>query len=314
MSVNDHATSSADDRLAVRKPAPDWFHWAVVRPKRSLTVAVEGCPIHYLLWPHDGNAADAPGLLLVHGGGAHANWWSFIAPFLAHRFRVAAMDLSGMGDSGSRERYDATLRAAEMLAVTEHAGLGPRPFVVGHSFGGYMLTRMASLYGERLGGAVIVDTPIRSPEETASRPLPRRRDGPKRVYDDFEDAVSRFRLLPTQDCANAFIVEHIARHSLMPAQGGWVWKFDCGAMGPERFTEPFSDYLRAVSCRRAYIHGSRSALATPATVTWIAGLMGPRAPVIEIPEAQHHIMLDQPLAFVAALRALLEAWLHDGQD
>jgi len=32
--------------------------------------------------------------------------------------------------------------------------------------------------------------------------------------------------------------------------------------------------------------------------------------VIEIPQARHHVMLDQPLAFVAALRALLADWNH----
>jgi hypothetical protein len=32
--------------------------------------------------------------------------------------------------------------------------------------------------------------------------------------------------------------------------------------------------------------------------------------VVEIPEAQHHVMLDQPLALVAALRALLADWRH----
>ena len=34
------------------------------------------------------------------------------------------------------------------------------------------------------------------------------------------------------------------------------------------------------------------------------------APVVEIPEAQHHVMLDQPLALVASLRALLADWDH----
>jgi hypothetical protein len=38
-------------------------------------------------------------------------------------------------------------------------------------------------------------------------------------------------------------------------------------------------------------------------------LMGPRAPVVEVPEARHHVMLDQPLAFVAALRMLLDSWV-----
>jgi pimeloyl-ACP methyl ester carboxylesterase len=31
---------------------------------------------------------------------------------------------------------------------------------------------------------------------------------------------------------------------------------------------------------------------------------------IEIPDSHHHIMIDQPLALVAALRALFAAWPH----
>jgi pimeloyl-ACP methyl ester carboxylesterase len=34
------------------------------------------------------------------------------------------------------------------------------------------------------------------------------------------------------------------------------------------------------------------------------------APVIEIPAAGHHIMLDQPIALIAALRTLLSDWDH----
>ena len=59
---------------------------------------VEGARVHYLRW---GDKA-RPGLLLVHGNAAHAYWWSFIAPFLARDYNVAAIDLSGMGDSDWR--------------------------------------------------------------------------------------------------------------------------------------------------------------------------------------------------------------------
>ena len=38
-------------------------------------------------------------------------------------------------------------------------------------------------------------------------------------------------------------------------------------------------------------------------------LLGRSAPVIEIPEAYHHIMLDQPLLLVTGLRALAD-WDH----
>src|SRR5262249_39146197 len=100
-------------------PAPQWFRAAVAVPAESHFVEVLGTPIHYLRW---GDPA-SPGLLLVHGNGAHARWWSFVAPFLARDFNVAAMDLSGMGDSGHRENYAMEIFAAEQLAVCEHAGM-----------------------------------------------------------------------------------------------------------------------------------------------------------------------------------------------
>ena len=51
-----------------------------------------------------------------------------------------------------------------MRSVVADAGLGPKPFVVGHSFGGFMTTKFAAEFGHELGGAVIVNSPIRSPK------------------------------------------------------------------------------------------------------------------------------------------------------
>src|ERR1700724_2080267 len=93
------------DPLALRAAAPDWFRWAISSPKQSRVVTVEDCPIHYLFWPAQPETSIDRGLLFVHGGGAHAQWWSFIAPYFTRDFRVAAVDLSGMGDSGRRASY-----------------------------------------------------------------------------------------------------------------------------------------------------------------------------------------------------------------
>jgi pimeloyl-ACP methyl ester carboxylesterase len=49
-----------------------------------------------------------------------------------------------------------------------------------------------------------------------------------------------------------------------------------------------------------------STLVSRETASYMSSLMGPRAPVVEMPEARHHVMLDQPLGFVAALRMLLD--------
>jgi pimeloyl-ACP methyl ester carboxylesterase len=57
--------------------------------------------------------------------------------------------------------------------VIAAAQLSERPFVIGHSVGGFMTMNVASQYDDTLGGAVIVDSPIRSPEEEAQHPLTR---------------------------------------------------------------------------------------------------------------------------------------------
>jgi pimeloyl-ACP methyl ester carboxylesterase len=292
--------------LTVRVGTPDWFDWAIAQPKESRTVDVDGCAIHYLLWESETPARG--GLLLLHGGGAHANWWSFIAPFLARDHRVAAIDLSGMGDSGRRETYDSDIRAAEMRAVIADAGLAGGCTVIGHSFGGFMTMKFGALFGDEIDGAIIADTPVFSPDE--EHPPFRRRAAmtETRIYPDFEAALARFRLMPQQSCDNDFLVEFIGRHSLRPIEGGWTWKFDAGAMGARRFGEPFHEYLQALQCRSALIFGENSKLVSRDRASYIASLMGPKAPIIELPRAQHHLQLDQPLAFVAAVRALLEVW------
>ena len=73
-----------------------WREEAVAAPYRTTFVESDGAKIHYQSW----GDASKPGLLLVHGNGAHAHWFDFIAPYLTHDYHVVAMTLSGMGDSG----------------------------------------------------------------------------------------------------------------------------------------------------------------------------------------------------------------------
>ena len=155
--------------------------------------------------------------------------------------------------------------------------------------------------------SVIVDSPVRRPDMKAEIPLPRSmRRAPR--YESLEEGLSRFRLLPTQPCENDFIVDFIARHSLLESNSSWRWKFDISTMRPERYEYRFNDDLQQLLCRAALIYGQRSVLVKRDTVAYMSSLMGPSASIVEIPEAYHHVMLDQPLAFVAALRALLEGW------
>jgi pimeloyl-ACP methyl ester carboxylesterase len=290
-----------------RVAGPAWFEDAIAMPCESREIDVSGARIHYLRW----GDRSKPGLLLVHGNGAHAYWWSFIAPFLAREYNVAALDLSGMGDSDHRSRYAMDLFVEEEMAVAADAGMfeNPEPpVVVAHSFGGFATILAGARHGDRLAGTVIVDSPVHPPDRPHGPP--HREGRPHRIYPTLNEALSRFRLAPEQPCENDYIVDFIARKSLRAVEGGLTWKFD-----PSLWSQRFSigdtaECLRSTRCRIAIMRGENSVLMPPEVGAYMYSLLGHAAPVIEIPQARHHVMLDQPLAFVAALRALLADWNH----
>jgi pimeloyl-ACP methyl ester carboxylesterase len=287
-------------------PAPAWFDRVVAVEPESAFVEVEGARIHYLRW---GDRAK-PGLLLVHGNAAHAYWWSFIAPFLAREYNVAAMDLSGMGDSEWRTDYSMELFVQEQLAVCEAAGMfanNEPPIIVAHSFGGFVTMLTGALHGDRLAGTVIVDSPVNPPDRPGGPP--KRVLRPHNIYPTLAAALARFRLMPPQTCDNLYIVDWVARRSLKAVDGGFTWKFDPAIW--QRFSiGDTAARLRATKCRIAIFRGENSVLMPPEIGEYMFNLLGRAAPVVTVPEAQHHVMLDQPLALVAALRALLADWNH----
>ena len=78
-------------------------------------------------------------------------------------------------------------------------------------------------------------------------------------------------------------------------------------MQNRRFGEPFHEYLAGSACKKAFIFGEKSDLVDLETLSFIKGLLDDDSPVIGIPEAHHHLMLDQPIAFVTGVRGVLEA-------
>lgn len=290
-----------------RPPAPDWFEAALRRQPERSTVAAAGVDIELLTWGEPGR----PGLLLIHGGMAHADWWSFIAPFFADEYRVAALSLSGMGGTTWRDRYTLDLYKEEVLAAAEAAGLfaaGP-PIVVGHSFGGGVTTYVARHAGERFKAAVVVDAGVRPPDKRWRGPPPGE-NRPNRVYPDFGTALARFRLSPAQPCRELHILDHIGRASLREVEGGWRWRFDPNLWDKMNHEGRGSqeDELRDVRCPIAFVWGGKSRLMTEDTVDYTRRHAPPGTPMFAVPEAEHHVLLDQPLALVAALRGLFSAW------
>ena len=212
----------------LKPPAPAWFERAMSdEPERSF-VDVEGARVETLAWGKRGK----PGLILLHGGAAHADWWSFIAPFFAGAHRVVAPTFTGMGRSDWRERYvfDQFVREARDAGRAAGAFDAGPPVVVGHSFGGRVAMGAARDFGDEISSAVMVDPPFFAPQNVRP-PAPPRPTRARRVQHSLSAIVARFRLAPPQPCENLFILDAIARRSareVADAEGkpGWALSFD----------------------------------------------------------------------------------------
>ncbi|HSR86723.1 MAG TPA: alpha/beta hydrolase [Streptosporangiaceae bacterium] len=280
---------------------PAWFRAALATPAAVGTVTVDGAPISYRAWGGENQS----GLVLVHGGAAHAGWWDHIGPLLAQDRRVVALDLSGHGDSGRRDRYSLDGWAHEVMAVAAAAGITDPPIVAGHSMGGFVALRAAGLFGAALQGIAVIDSPVQdiTPEQQAARE--ERAFGPLRVYPTREAAIARFHPMPDQP-ALPYILAHVASTSIRAVEGGWSWKFDPAVFAR---SQGALRLLRQLDCRVALFFAEHG-IVPPDTTELMYDKLGQRAPVIEIPAAGHHVMLDQPIALVTGIRTLLSDWDH----
>jgi pimeloyl-ACP methyl ester carboxylesterase len=288
-------------------PRPEWFTASVRRAPERRTVEVEGAALELLCWGDIGK----PGLLFLPGMGAAASWWEPIAPWFADDYRCAALSWSGMGRSDWREAYSLDQFTREIDGAIEGAGLaanGRLPLLVSHSFG----TMPAALWGQRTSGTlglVLIDRTLVDPA-CAWRPPPPR-TSPTRLYPSEAAALTNFRLTPPQPCPNPFLVDHIARDGLrrVTAPNGspaWTWRYDSTMRA--RMADPMdADVYSGVTCPIAFFWGEHSLSIANGGPAYVARRF-PQAPSIVIPDAGHHVMLDQPLALIAALRTLFAIW------
>jgi pimeloyl-ACP methyl ester carboxylesterase len=306
-SVPELPVGSADQGLLVpyRGEKPDYPAWALAAladaPERRL-IDVDGAGIEILIW---GRAGD-PGVLLLHGNGASADWWSFLAPQLsASGYRVVAMSFSGMGGSGWRDSYQMDTFVGEILAILDATQLATPdclPILAGHSFGGFPALMTAMTHAHRIKGLIMLDTGIEPPGEEWTGPP--KRTAPNKVYATLVDALARFRLAPPQPCDNHWALDHIARASLKPVEGGWTWKFDPFLWNSFVFKR-VSDVVKDLTVPTIVMRGAKSYLMEDRIWGFMKSIMPAATGYVTIPEAAHHVMLDQPLATLAAVEAAL---------
>jgi pimeloyl-ACP methyl ester carboxylesterase len=279
--------------------APSWFVDALATEPELGSFDVDGARIAYRAW----GPAGGDGVVLVHGGAAHARWWDHIGPLLADDVRVVAPDMSGHGDSAHRESYRLDQWAEEVVTSATAGEIASAPVVIGHSMGGLVALRAGARHGGALRAVAAVDSPVRdfTPEERAARDG--QAFGPLRVYPTREQAVARFRTLPAQDTL-PYVFSHVAETSVREVDGGWSWKFDPAVFGRDPAVhEP----VLPVGCP-AILMLAEFGLLAGQTPNLLTDMSGRPVPVVEIPEAAHHVMLDSPRALITSLRTLIAAW------
>jgi pimeloyl-ACP methyl ester carboxylesterase len=167
------------------------------------------------------------------------------------------------------------------------------------------------MHPEAVAGVIICDSPVTSPDPEVTSYRSKDAFGRPRTYPTVEDALQRFRTVPEQRNDLDYVIDHVARRSLRAVDDGFQWKFDreifaSFGSGMRSMAKP---YLPQVACRFALLR-SQYGLVTKDIGAEMYDDLGRNAPVIEIPQAGHHPMLDQPLILLTALRTLLADWDH----
>ena len=300
---------------------PEWFQKAIATPAKDKHADFNGAALHFRAW--QGPSADAPNVVMVHGGGAHARWYDFIAPLVAPKYNVISVDLPGMGDSGWLQKYDRDIMAEGLIAMIRSAGFSSKPAIIAHSMGGMVSLMCAHKFPEELAALMICDYYVRPPhlheewymEEDAEGNLRPRPTRDTRVYRDFETALERFRLQPEQPCANQFIVDYIGAHSLRELEDGWTWKFDPHMyrdfpIGND-WPQIYRDLPLPISAMFGELAREHDNVDRKELIDYMRELR-PQSPHFDLLAARHHVFLDQPLAFAASVEQQMQNWQTQG--
>ena len=265
----------------------------------SRQAVLRGMRFHFTEW----GDADAPPVLLLHGGNQSAHSWDLVSLHLSDRFHVYALDQRGHGDTEwSRELdYSMEAMAADALAFIADQEL-VRPVIFGHSMGG-RVTLQAVLEEPAVARAlVIVDV---GPELSAK--------GTKVIGDfvthniEFDDLDVFLENVARYDRFRSR--EHIARtvkyNLLVRADGKYVSKVDHRRL-PGSMREMTLDSVGAIPCPVLLVRGGESdVLEADAAERFVRAL--PQGRLVTGPDVGHNVHGGNTPGFLEAIGPFLAA-------
>ncbi len=252
--------------------------------------------LHCLEWP---TGADEPPVILLHGGGAHAHWWTHLVDGLAYRGPRFALDFRGHGDSDHPDHREVGAFNADLEALLEWLGRDD-VHLVGHSMGAAVALDHASRFAATRS-AVLIDL-ARGSEKGSGRRA-RLALALRRTYASREEAIDRFRFLPESGHADEALRVAIAERSIrQEPDGRFGTKFDPAWFGlPSRPRPDPAD----VTCPVLLVRGGESRLLSQEAAEELVAAL-PRGSLAVIPDAGHQVTVDQPGRLLEAIGAFVE--------
>jgi len=272
--------------------------------------------LHYVDW---GNA-EAPPLLMVHGGRDHCRNWDWLAAMLGREWHIIAPDLRGHGDS--QWSQDGSYMMAgyiyDLAQLIHQLKIAPVT-ILAHSLGGNIALRYAGLYPENVAKLIAIEGLGPSPRrmgERNRRPFPERMRAwiddqralsgrmPRR-YPSIEDAWKRMQeenkhLTPDQ-------ARHLTLHGVNQNEDGtYSWKFDNYVRSWPPYDMTYAEVEELwgrIACPTLLVYGNESWASNPEQDGRVRHFR--QAQVVSIAGAGHWVHHDRLEEFVAVLRGFL---------
>ena len=277
-------------------------HFGCERARRG-SVVVNGLRLSFLEWEAPGR----PVVCFLHGGSAHAHWFDHVTPALAGRFHMVALDQRGHGESewARPPAYATESFASDLLGVFDAFGWR-QAALVGHSMGGHNAMSFSAWHPARVSALVIVDSRPSIPVDRLDR-LRTRGMATLRPYPTQEAAAASFRLLPRETVADPALLAHLGRSGVVERDGHWVYRFDPASNGQRQPVDAWT-LVDRITAPTLVVRGELSPNFTREMADKLRAAI-PGAKYVEIPGAYHHLVLDNPQAFVQAVDPFLTTTL-----
>ncbi len=251
-------------------------------------IKISNQEIHYAVRGNEPVHSHAP-LVFVHGAGdSHLLWNGQLAAF-ANLARTLALDLPGHGRSIGAGRTTIDEYVTALREFLDASGI-ERAVFVGHSMGGAIVQTLALECSERVAGLVLVGTGAKL------RVAPQFLDG---IKSDFENTarvlVENYYALDAPQLLQEKSLEQLRKTGSVVTYGDFA---ACDAFDVRQ-------RIHEITTSTLVICGRQDKMTPPKSSEFLVQNI-PHAQLTVIENAGHMVMLEQPAAFHAVLRAWLE--------